>query len=236
MPLCQGAKSFLALWNRPKLVLQSPQTLGKPASRLQLLDRELKVPRTFAHFRSEAAHAQVETQGAKSFLAVSNWPKKVLQTLGKPAIRLQALDSELKVPRTFAHFRSEAAYAQAEAQCGKSFLALWNRPKNVLQTLGKPSIRLQALDRELNVPRTFANFRSEAAHTQAEAQSAKSFLALSNRPKKVLQTLGGPAIRLQALDRDLKMFRTFAHFRPEAALAQAKDQSRQSYMALRRVF
>ena len=225
----QGAKSFQALWNRPKLVLQ---TLGKPASRLQLLDRELKVPRTFSHFRSEAAHAQVEAQGAKSFLAVSNRPKKVLQTLGKPAIRLQALDRELNVPRTLAHFRSKAAYAQAEAQCGKSFLALCNRPKNVLQTLGKPSIRLQALDRELNVPRTFAHFRSEAAHAQVEAQGAKRFLAVSNRPKKVLQTLGKPAIRLQALDRELKVPRTSAHFRSEAAYAQAEAQCGKSFLAL----
>ena len=34
--------------------------------------------------------------------------------MGKLAIRLQALDRELKVPRTFAHLRSEAAYVQAE--------------------------------------------------------------------------------------------------------------------------
>ena len=33
------------------------------------------------------------------------------------------------------------------AQSGKSFLALWNRPKLVQQTLGKHMIRLQALDR-----------------------------------------------------------------------------------------
>ena len=39
-------KNFLAVWNRPKLVLQS---LGKPASRPQALDGGLKVPPTFAH-------------------------------------------------------------------------------------------------------------------------------------------------------------------------------------------
>ena len=126
-----------------------------------MLDREIKVPRTFAHFRSEAAHAQAEAQSAKSFLAVWNRPKIVLQTLGKPASRLQSLDRELKVPRTFAHLRSEAAHAQAEAQSAKSFLAVWNRPKIVLQTLGKPASRLQSLDRELKVPRSFAHFTQE---------------------------------------------------------------------------
>ena len=168
----QSAKSFLALWNRPKLVLQ---TLGKFVIRLQALDRKLNVPRTIAHFRSEAAHAQAQAQ------TLWNRPKIVLQTLGKFVIRLQALDRKLNVPRTIAHFRSEAAHAQAQAQ------ALWNRPKIVLQTLGKLAIRLQALDRKLNVPRTFAHFKSEAAHAQAKAQSAKSFLALWNPPKLVLQ-------------------------------------------------
>ena len=94
----------------PKIVLQP---LGKPASRLQSLDRKLKVPRTFALFRSDPAHAQAEAESAKSFLAVSNMPKIVLQTLGKPASRLQSLDRELKVPRTFAPFRSDQAHAQA---------------------------------------------------------------------------------------------------------------------------
>ena len=122
------------------------------------------------------------------------------ETLGKPASRLQALDRKLNVPQTFPHFRSGAAHAQAQAQSARSFVALWNGPKIVLQTLGKPASRLQALDRKLNVPRTFAYFRSGAAHAQAQAQSAKSFLALWNRPKLVLQTLGKPASRLQALD------------------------------------
>ena len=206
----ESAKSFLAVWNRPKIVLQ---TLGKPASRFQSLDRELKVPRTFAPFRSDPAHAQAEAESAKSFLAVWNRPKIVLQTLGKPASRLQSLDREFKVPRTFAHFRSDPAHAQAEAHKAKSFLAVWNWPKIVLQTLGKPASRLQSLDRELKVPRTFAHFRSDPAHAQAEAQSAKSFLAVWNRPKIVLQTLGKPASRLQSLDRELKVPRTFAHLR-----------------------
>ena len=70
----------------------------------------------------------------------------------------------------------------------KSCHALWNsRPEwkklpgtsesaqtFFLQTLGKPASHLQALDRELKVPRTFAHFRWEAAHTQAGAQSGKS--------------------------------------------------------------
>ena len=81
-----------------------------------------------------------------------------LQNLGKLVIRLQALDRKLNVPRTFGLFRSDQAHAQREAQSSKSFLALWNRPKLVLQTLGKLAIRLQALDRKLNVPRTFAHF------------------------------------------------------------------------------
>ena len=223
----QNAKSFLAVWNRPK---QVPQTLRKPASRLKTLDRELKVPRTLAYFRSEAAHAQAGTQNAKSFLEVWNRPKLVLQTLGRPGSRLKTLDRELKVPGTSAHFRSEAAHAQAGAQNGKSFLAVWNRPKLVLQTLGKPASRLKTLDRELKVPRTLAHFRSEAAHAQAGAQNAKSFLAVWNRPKLVPQTLGKHASRLKTLDRELKVPRTFAHFRSEAAHAQAGAQNVKSFL------
>ena len=225
----QKSKSFLAVWNGPKIVLQ---TLGKSASRLQSLDRELKVPRTFTHFRSDPAHAQAEAQSAKSFLAVWNGPKTVLQTLGKSASRLQSLDHELKVPRTFTHFRSDPAHAQAEAQSAKSFLAVWNGPKIVLQTLGKSASRLQSLDRELKVPRTFTHFRSDPAHAQAEAQSAKSFLAVWNGPKIVLQTLGKSASRLQSLDRELKVPRTFTHFRSDPAHAQAEAQSAKSFLAV----
>ena len=68
----------------------------------------------------------------------------------------------------------------------KNFLALWNRPKIVVHTLGKLAIRLQALDRTLNVPGTFGHFRPDQAHAQGEAQSFKSFLPLWNRPKLVL--------------------------------------------------
>ena len=39
---------------------------------------------------------------------------------------------------------------EVEAQSAKSFLAVWNRPKLVLQTLGKLASRLQTLDRQLN--------------------------------------------------------------------------------------
>ena len=222
----QSAKSFLALWNRPKLVLQ---TLGKLAIRLQALDRKLTVPRTFGHFRSDQAHAQEEAQSAKSFLALWNRPNVVLQTLRKVAIRLQALDRKLIVPRTFGHFRSDQAHAQA--QSSKSFLALWNRPKLVLQTLGKLAIRLQALDRKLNVPRTFVDLRLDQAHAQEKAQSAKSFLVLWNRPKLVLQTLGKLAIRLKALDRKLNVPRTFGHFRSNQAHAQGEVQSAKSFLA-----
>ena len=225
----QSAKSFLAVWNRPQIVLQ---TRDKSASRLQSLDRELKVPRTFASFRSVQARAQAEAQSAKSFLAVWNRPQIVLQTLGKAASRLQSLDRELKVPRTFAPFRSVQARAQAEAQSAKSFLAVWNRPQIVLQTLGKAASRLQSLDRELKVPRTFAPFRSDQAHAQAEAQSAKSFLAVWNTPKIVLQTLGKPASRLQSLGRELKVPRTFAHFRSDQAHAQAEAESAKSFLAV----
>ena len=80
-----------------------------------------------------------------------------------------------------------------------------NRPNLVLQTLGMLAIRLQALDRKLNVPGTFGHFRSDQAHAQGEAHSSQSFLALSNRPKLVLQSLGKLAIRLQALDRKLNV-------------------------------
>ena len=136
------------------------------------------MPRTLTQFRSHPAHAQEEAQSAKSFLAVWNRPKIVLQTLGKPASRLQSLDRDLKVPRTFTHFRSDPAHAQEEALSAESFLAVWNRPKIVLQTLGKPASRLQSLDRDLKVPRTFAHFRSDPAHAQAEARSAKNSLAV----------------------------------------------------------
>ena len=202
----QISKSFLARWNRPKLVLQ---TLGKLAIRLQALDCKLKVPGTFGHFRSDQAHAQGEAQSSKSFGPLWNRPKLVLQTLGKLPIRLQALDLKRNVLGTFAHFRSDQAHAHGEAQSSKRFLALWNRPKLVLQTLGKLASRFQALDRKLNVPGTFGHFRSHQAHAQGEAQSSKSFVALWNRPKLVLQTLGKLAIRLQALDRKLNVPETF---------------------------
>ena len=84
------------------------------------------------------------------------------------------------MPGTFGHFRSDQAHAQGKDQSSKSFLALWNRPKLVLQTLGKLAIRLQALDRKLNVPATLGHFRSDQAHAQGEAQSSKSVLALLN--------------------------------------------------------
>ena len=92
------------------------------------------------------------------------------------------------MPGTFGNFRSDHAHAQERAQSSKSFLALWNRSKLVLQTLGKLAIRLQALDRKLNVPGTFGHFMSDQAHAQGEAQSSKSFLSLWNRPNLVLQT------------------------------------------------
>ena len=225
----QSSKSFLALWNRPKLVLQ---TLGKLAIRLQALDYKLNVPGTFGHFRSVQAHAQGEAESSKSFLALRNRPKLVLQTLGKLAIRLQALDHKLNVPGTFAHFRSDQAHAQGEGQSFKSFLPLWNRPKLVLQTLGKLAIRLQALDRNLNVPGTLGHFRPDQAHAQGEAESSKSFLALWKRPKLVLQTLGKLAIRLQALDRKLNVPGTFAHFRSDQAHKQGDAQSSKSFLAL----
>ena len=125
---------------------------------------------TFGHFRSDQAHAQREAQSFKSFLAHRNRSKLVLQTLGKLAIRLQALDRKLNVPKTFGHFRSDQAHAQGEAQSFKGFLALWNRSKLVLQTLGKLAIRLQPLDRKLNVPGTFGHFRSEQAHAQGDPE------------------------------------------------------------------
>ena len=212
-----------------KLVLQ---TLGKLAIRLQALDRKLNVPGTFGHFRSDQAHTQGEAQSSKSFLALWNRSILVLHPLGKLAIRLQALDHKLNVLGTFGHFRSDQAHAQGEAQCSKSLLVLWNRPKLFLQTLGKLAIRLQALDRKLNVPGTFGHFRSDQAHAQGEAQSSKSFLALRNRFKLVPQTLGKLAIRLQALDRKLNMPGTFGHLRSDQAHAQGEAQSSKSFLAL----
>ena len=122
------------------------------------------MPGTFGYFRSDQAHAHGKAQSSKSFLALWNRPKLVLQTLGKLAIRLQALDRKLNVPGTFGHFRSDQAHAQGEAQICKSFLALWNRPKLVLQTLGKLAFPLKTLDRKLNVPGTFGHFRSFQGH------------------------------------------------------------------------
>ena len=217
----QSSKSFLALWNRPKLVLE---TLGKLAIRLQALDRKLNVPGTFRHLRSDQAHAQGEAESSKSFLALWNRPTLVLQTLGKLAIPLQALDPKLNVPGIFGHFRSDQAHAHGEAQSSKSFLALFSRPKLILQALGKLAIRLQALDRKLNVPGFFGHLRSDQAHGQGEAQSSKSFQALWNRPKQVLQTLGKLAIRLQALDRKLNVPGTFGHFRSDKAHAQGEPR------------
>ena len=202
----QSSKSFLALWNRPKLVLQ---TLGKLALRLLALDRKVNVPGTFGHFRSDQAHAQREAQRSKSFLARWNLPKLVLQTLGKLAIRLQVLERNVKLAGTFGLFRSYQAHALGEARSSNSLLARWNRPTLVLQTLGKLAIRLHALDRKLNVPRTLGHFRSDKAHAQGAAQSSKSFLARWNRLKLVLQTLGKLAIRLQALDRKVNLPGTF---------------------------
>ena len=121
------------------------------------------MPRTFEHFTSYQVHAQREAKSAKSLVAFWNMPKLVLQTLGKLAIRLQALDRKLNVPRSFGHFRADQAHAQGEAQSAEKFLALWNRTKVVLETLGKLAIRFQALDRKLNVPRTFGHFRSDHA-------------------------------------------------------------------------
>ena len=124
------------------------------------------MPGTFAHLRSDQAHAQGRAQSSKSFHALWNRSKLVLQTLGKLSICLQALDRKLNVPGTFGHFRSDQAYTQEEAQSSKSLLALRNRSKLVLHPLGNMAIRLQALDRKLNVPGTFGNFRSDQAHVQ----------------------------------------------------------------------
>ena len=129
------------------------------AFRLEQLDREIKGLRIFGHFISDQTHAQEEAQSAKSYLALWYRPKLVLQTLGKLAIRLLSLDRNLNAHRTFRHLRSDMAHAQEEAQSAKSFLALWYRPKLVLQTLGKLGIRLEALDRKLNVPRTYGHHR-----------------------------------------------------------------------------
>ena len=156
-----------------------------------------------------------------------NRPKLVLKTLGKLAIRLQALDRKLKLPGTFGIFRSDQAHAQGETQSSKSFLPLWNRPKLVRQTLARLAIRLQALDRKLNLYGTFGYFRPDQAHAQGEAQSSKSFLALWNQPKLVLL-----AIRLQALDRKLNVPGTFGHFKADQAHAQGKTQSSKSFLAL----
>ena len=225
----QSSKSFLPLWNRPKLVLQ---ILGKLAICWQALHCKLNVPGTFRHFRSDQAHAQGETQGIKSFLSLGNWPKLVLQTMGKLGIRLQVFHPKLNVPGTFRHFSSAQAHAQGETQSSKSFLALWNRPKLFLQTLGKLAIRLHALDRKLNVAGTFALFRSDQAHAQGEAQSSPSFLAFFNRSTLVLQTLGKLATRLQALDRKLNVLGTFVHFRSDHAHAQGQAQSSKRFLEL----
>ena len=128
---------------------------------------------TFGHFTSDQAHAQGDALSSKSFLALWNRSKLVLQTLRNLAIRFQALGRKLNVPGTFGHFRSDQAHAQGEAHTSKSFLALWNWPKLVLQTLGKLATRLQELDRKLRGPGTFGPLGSDQAHAQWEAQSSK---------------------------------------------------------------
>ena len=163
------------------------------------------MPGTFGHFKSAQAHAQGDANISKSFLARWNRPKLVRQTLGKLTIRLQVLDRKVNLPGTFGHFRSDQAHAQGEARSSKSFLARWNWPKLVLQTLGKVAIYLHALDRKVNVPGTFGSFWSDQAHAQVAAQSSKSFVARWNRPKLVLQSLGKLAIRLLALDRKVNV-------------------------------
>ena len=136
--------------------LESTQTSspdsGRAGDSFASVRSQSKYAWNFRHFRSDQAHAQEEAQSSKSFLLLWNRPKLVLQTLGKLAIRLQALDRKVNVPGTFGHFRSDQAHAQGEGQRSKSFLALWNRPKLVLQSLGKLAIRLLALDRKVNVP------------------------------------------------------------------------------------
>ena len=167
------------------------------------------MPGTFGPFRSDQAHAHGEAQSSKSFLALWNRAKLVLQTLGKLGIRLQPLHPKVNVPGTFGHFSSNQAHAQWETQRLKSFLGLWNRPKLVLQTLGKLAIRLQALHGKLNIPGTFGHFRSDQPNAHGEAQSSQSSLALWNRPKLVLQTLRKLAIRLRALHRKIIVPGTF---------------------------
>ena len=51
----------------------------------------------FAHLRSDPAHAQAEAKVLK-FPGSLESAQIVLQTLGKPASRLQSLDRDLKVP------------------------------------------------------------------------------------------------------------------------------------------
>ena len=75
-------------------------------------------------------------------------------------------DRKVNVPKTFGHFRSDQAHAQGKAQSSKSFLARWNRPKTSSADSGKLAIRLEALDRKLNVPGTFGYFKSDQAHAQ----------------------------------------------------------------------
>ena len=132
------------------------------------------MPGTLGYLRSDQAYAQGQAWSSKRFLALWNRPKLALHTLGKRAIRLQALDRKLNVPGTFGHFRSDQAHAQRKTKSSKSFFALWNRPKLVLQTLGKLATRFHLLHRKLNVPRTFGHLRSDQAHAQRETQSSKS--------------------------------------------------------------
>ena len=141
----------------------------------------------------------------KGYQALWKRPKLFLQSLGKPASRLQESDCELKVPLTFAHFRSGAMYEETEAQRGKGYQALWKRPKLFLQSLGKPASRLQASDCKVKVPLTFAQFISWATQAQADVLSRKILQAPWNSPKPFLQTLSKTASRLQGLDREHKV-------------------------------
>ena len=72
----------------------------------------------------------------------------------------------------------------------KVSLHFWNRPKLALQALGKLAIRLQALDRKLNVPGGGPEFLKfpgtlESPHTSSpdSGQAGDSFTSVTSQAK-----------------------------------------------------
>ena len=150
-----------------------------------------------------------EGQGKKQ--AFQNRLKLGVQTRGKPASRLQALDcrpklSESLSPLLKACMRTHWPYHPD----WRKNQAFQNRLKLGLQTRGKLASRLQALDRKLKLSKSFWPLFGVriCTHELCHLAGGKN-QAFQTRRKLGVQTCCKPASRLQALDRILKLFKSF---------------------------